>query len=94
MLRLSDGPVTLALMPSPMMAVNEPSTAHRTVDPRQAVEVWVDDGDRKGWFFGELREWAHYEARGWTATVTYSTGPSQNRLARFLAEHVREYEQA
>jgi hypothetical protein len=51
------------------------------------VEVLVDDT----WLEGELRAWSHREA-GWHGHVQYRTGPAQNYLAVFPADHIRKVE--
>ena len=76
-------------MGSPVPAINQPSRRFETPDEPVAVEVYVDQGVEPGWYFGTLREWTHYDVVGWTGWVQYSTGPSENRLGRFLAEHIR-----
>ncbi len=60
--------------------------------PSAEVEVLVDDDTVSAptWCYGELMEWAHYSSVGWTGYVRYSTGVGQNRLGRFLAEHIRQ----
>ena len=83
---------TQGTMPSPMLAVNERSTRYETVDPRIAVRVWVNDdsGADTGWYYAELSEWTFYEEHGWTGFVMYSVAPGQNKIGRFLAEHIRK----
>lgn len=86
---------TVMGVPSRMKAVNENPTESRRVSPPTAVEVYVDDVEdlAPGWYFGILRQWAHYASCGWTATVQWSMpGPhgDNQRLDRFLTEHIRE----
>lgn len=77
-----------------MLAVNDRRTAYKAVQPPKPVEVYVEGEASTGWFIGQLREWTHYEGHRWTAVVQYSIAPAEQYIGRFLAEHVRELDDA
>ena len=52
---------------------------------RKEVEVLVDGT----WHPGELRSWDAEDDGGWTAMVTWSAGPAEQRLDRFPADALR-----
>jgi len=65
---------------SPVPAINQHSRRFETLDPPVAVEVYVDEGVKPGWYFGMLREWTHSERakdpRGGTAAVARASNPT------------------
>lgn len=56
-----------------------------TGEDRREVEVLVDGR----WCYGEQRSWDRDEDGRWSAMVTWSAGPSENRLDRFPADRLR-----
>jgi hypothetical protein len=52
---------------------------------RREVEVRVDCR----WHYGEQRSWDLAEDGTWSATVTWSAAPGENRIGRFPAEDLR-----
>ena len=55
-------------------------------EDRREVEVLDDTGV---WHYGEQRSWDQADDGTWSATVTWSAAPGENRIDRFPADRLR-----
>lgn len=68
-----------------MATYRDPGHVIYTGEDRREVEVLVDGV----WHYGEQRSWDQDEDGAWSAVVTWSAAPGENRLDRFPADRIR-----